>query len=333
MVDIPSVLPSARTDIPNSVYKTTRGKSNAALQELLAVRRSGRPVLVGTTSVESSRAFSDKLTELEIPHELLSADPEAAQREAEVVAQAGRAGAITISTNMAGRGTDILLGGNPAYMARLYLRSALANAAGLPIVEPREGFYPSTVTAETVAAVNRAASRFAASRAAAAGTPPPANEAARAPGELVLLDELLAVAGSSAAVYEGSIEDEAREALDAVAEEFEEALAPEKARVLQAGGLHVIGTNLHDSRRIDGQLRGRAGRQGDPGSTHFFLSLEDRIFRLFGGDKIKGMLDFLRIGEDTPLESGQVRADGAGLGCRRQTARGRSRVVSFQAKQ
>jgi len=107
----------------------------------------------------------------------------------------------------------------------------------------------------------------------------------------------------------------------------------EKARVLQAGGLHVIGTNLHDSRRIDGQLRGRAGRQGDPGSTHFFLSLEDRIFRLFGGDKIKGMLDFLRIGEDTPLESGQVRADGAGLGCRRQTARGRSRVVSFQAKQ
>jgi preprotein translocase subunit SecA len=314
VVDIPSVLPSARTDIPNSVYKTTRGKSNAALQELLAVRRSGRPVLVGTTSVESSRAFSDKLTELEIPHELLSADPLAAQREAEVVAQAGRAGAITISTNMAGRGTDILLGGNPAYMARLYLRSALATAAGLPIVEPRDGFYPSAVTPDTVAAVDRAASRFAASRSAAAaeaaagGKRPPATDAARAREELGVLDELLAVAGSSAAVFENSLEDETREALDGVAEQFEEALATEKARVLQAGGLHVIGTNLHDSRRIDGQLRGRAGRQGDPGSTHFFLSLEDRIFRLFGGDKIKGMLDFLRIGEDTPLESGQVGA-------------------------
>ena len=103
------------------------------------------------------------------------------------------------------------------------------------------------------------------------------------------------MAASSAAVFEESVEDEAREALEAVGEEFAEELAPEKERVLQAGGLHVIGTNLHDSRRIDGQLRGRAGRQGDPGSTHFFLSLEDKIFRLFGADKVKGILDFLRV--------------------------------------
>jgi len=221
-----------------------------------------------------------------------------------VVAQAGREGSVTISTNMAGRGTDILLGGNPAFMARLYLRTAFAAAAGLSgVTPPRDGFFPRAVSEEAEAAVGRAAARFAQSRAAAAADD---DAEGRERAELVALDELLAVAASSAAVFEESVEDEAREALEAVGEEFAEELAPEKERVLQAGGLHVIGTNLHDSRRIDGQLRGRAGRQGDPGSTHFFLSLEDRIFRLFGGDKIKGLLDFMRISEDQPLESGQV---------------------------
>ena len=214
VVDVPPVLPSLRTDIPNSVYKTTRGKSIAALKELLAVRRSGRPVLVGTTSVEASRAFSEKLAELGVPHELLSADPQAAQREAEVVAQAGREGAITISTNMAGRGTDILLGGNPAYMARLYLRSAMAQAANLAIIEPREGFFPAQVSEEAEAMVRQAAARFATSRAeaaaeaAASGRQPLVDEVMRTREELLLLDEVLAVAGSSAAVYENSIEDE-----------------------------------------------------------------------------------------------------------------------------
>mmetsp|Transcript_35050 Transcript_35050/g.104725 ORF Transcript_35050/g.104725 Transcript_35050/m.104725 type:complete len:963 (-) Transcript_35050:195-3083(-) len=304
VVDVPPVLPSLRSDIPDSVFKTTRGKSNAALAELLSLRRSGRPILVGTTSVEASQVFSDKLTELGVKHEVLSAAPEAAQREAEVVAQAGREGSVTISTNMAGRGTDILLGGNPAFMARLYLRTAFAAAAGLSgVTPPRDGFFPRAVSEEAEAAVSRAAARFAQSRAAAAADD---DAEGRERAELAALDELLAVAASSAAVFEESVEDEAREALEAVGEEFAEELAPEKERVLQAGGLHVIGTNLHDSRRIDGQLRGRAGRQGDPGSTHFFLSLEDRIFRLFGGDKIKGLLDFMRISEDQPLESGQV---------------------------
>jgi len=304
VVDVPPVLPSLRSDIPDSVFKTTRGKSNAALAELLSLRRSGRPILVGTTSVEASQVFSDKLTELGVKHEVLSAAPEAAQREAEVVAQAGREGSVTISTNMAGRGTDILLGGNPAFMARLHLRTAFAAAAGLSgVTPPRDGFFPRAVSEEAEAAVGRAAARFAQSRAAAAADD---DAEGHERAELAALDELLAVAASSAAVFEESVEDEAREALEAVGEEFAEELAPEKERVLQAGGLHVIGTNLHDSRRIDGQLRGRAGRQGDPGSTHFFLSLEDRIFRLFGGDKIKGLLDFMRISEDQPLESGQV---------------------------
>ncbi|EOD38359.1 hypothetical protein EMIHUDRAFT_466893 [Emiliania huxleyi CCMP1516] len=319
VVDVPPVLPSLRSDIPDSVFKTTRGKSNAALAELLSLRRSGRPILVGTTSVEASQVFSDKLTELGVKHEVLSAAPEAAQREAEVVAQAGREGSVTISTNMAGRGTDILLGGNPAFMARLYLRTAFAAAAGLSgVTPPRDGFFPRAVSEEAEAAVGRAAARFAQSRAAAAADD---DAEGHERAELAAPDEgcspwhfrggfperrLLAVAASSAAVFEESVEDEAREALEAVGEEFAEELAPEKERVLQAGGLHVIGTNLHDSRRIDGQLRGRAGRQGDPGSTHFFLSLEDRIFRLFGGDKIKGLLDFMRISEDQPLESGQV---------------------------
>jgi preprotein translocase subunit SecA len=120
------------------------------------------------------------------------------------------------------------------------------------------------------------------------------------------LDEKLAVAASAEAMKEGSVEDLAREAFEAVRQAFDEVLTPERQEVAELGGLHVIGTNLHESRRIDDQLRGRSGRQGDPGSTHFFLSLEDRIFRLFGADKVKGVLDFLRVAEDQPLESEKV---------------------------
>jgi len=307
VLSVPPVLPRQRVDLPNAVYKNVKGKSNAALNELMGMHSSGRPVLVGTTSVEASQAFSSKLTTLDVKHEVLNAKPEAMQREAEIIAQAGRKGAVTIATNMAGRGTDILLGGSSSAMARLRVRQALADAAGVAVPATAEGFYPCDISTEAAQWVKDAATAYAAqvqeegAKRAAAG-----EEALSAEEGLVALDELMAVAASAADVIEGSATDLTREGYEAVVEIFDGALASEKEEVLNLGGLHVIGTNLHDSRRIDDQLRGRAGRQGDPGSTHFFLALEDRIFRVFGADKIKGALDFLRVPDDAPLESDTV---------------------------
>ena len=304
VLEVPPVLPPQRFDVPDSVYKTTRGKSKAALAELLSMHRRGRPVLVGTTSVQATEAFADKLTDLGIEHEVLNASPESARREAEIVAQAGRAGKVTIATNMAGRGTDILLGGNPGFMARLYLRSKLG--AALAVEPPKAGFYPCELDEETDALVDAAAAAYAQEAALANVREEGVTEEDARAEALEVLDEMLGTASSAAPIYEGTALDAMRSAFEGIEEAFDAALAEEKEEVMKAGGLHVIGTNLHDSRRIDGQLRGRAGRQGDPGSTHFFLSLEDRIFRLFGGDKVKGLLDFLRISEDQALESDSV---------------------------
>ena len=209
--------------------------------------------------------------------QVLNAKPETAQRESEIIAQAGRKGAVTISTNMAGRGTDILLGGNPSFMAKLWLRQALAAAAGISIPPPADGFYPTEPSAEAKARAQLAIDAFVQSE--------PLGGECGPEQALLGLDAALAAAASNAPIVEGGIEDFAREAFELLVDEFEAVLGPEKEEVMLAGGLHVIGTNLHDSRRIDDQLRGRAGRQGDPGSTQFFLSLEDRVFRLFGGDK------------------------------------------------
>ena len=316
VVAVPPVLPRQRVDLPNAVYKSVKGKSSAALNELMGMHRSGRPVLVGTTSVDASQAFSDKLTALGVKHEVLNAKPESIAREAEIIAQAGRKGAVTIATNMAGRGTDILLGGSPSAMARLRVREALAAAAGIAVPPVSPDFYPCALDEDTLGWIADAAKAY------VADAPPPAAATSSSGSSsssssssalsiandprLQSLDEKLAVAASAAAVEEGSVEDLAREAFEAVRQAFDEVLSPERQEVAELGGLHVIGTNLHESRRIDDQLRGRSGRQGDPGSTHFFLSLEDRIFRLFGADKVKGVLDFLRVAEDQPLESEKV---------------------------
>ena len=312
VLTVPPVLPRQRVDLPNAVYKSVKGKSNAALDELMGMHRSGRPVLVGTTSVEASQAFSDKLRALEVKHEVLNAKPESIQREAEIIGQAGRKGAVTIATNMAGRGTDILLGGSPSAMARLRVREALAAAAAIPVPTVASDFYPCDLNEDSKQWLADAAAQYATEVQVAAIKAATASDAPAPSGEDALaenlrnLDEMLAVASSAVPVIEGSATDLAREAYESIKELFDGALADEKLEVAQLGGLHVIGTNLHDSRRVDDQLRGRSGRQGDPGSTHFFLSLEDRIFRIFGGDKVKGVLDFLRVPEDQEVTSERV---------------------------
>jgi preprotein translocase subunit SecA len=265
------------------------------------------------------------LVEQQIPHNLLNAKPENVEREAEIVAQAGRAGAVTIATNMAGRGTDIILGGNSDYMARLKLREVL-----LPrLVRPEEGHRPPVPLQRSAQA-----NGFAAGQGPAASAKPPSE--ARAIGalypcalsdstdhglgqlahNLVLawgdrqltvldLEDRIAQAAEKAPTDDGAIQ-QLRQAIALVKAEYEQVTKAEEQQVREAGGLHVIGTERHESRRVDNQLRGRAGRQGDPGSTRFFLSLEDNLLRIFGGDRVAGLMNAFRVEEDMPIESGML---------------------------
>ena len=240
IIEIPTNRPIARIDNEDSVYKTENGKYRAVIQQVKACHAKGQPVLVGTVSIEKNELLGKMLTREGIKHNLLNAKNH--EREAEIVAQAGQFGAVTVATNMAGRGTDIMLGGNAEYMAKNDLRKA------------------------------------------------------------GLTDELIAEAT-------GYAETDNQEILDA-RKLFAEKLAQHKAeiageadKVRAAGGLFIIGTERHDSRRIDNQLRGRAGRQGDPGETRFYISLEDDLMRLFGGDRVTGMMERLNIDEDTPIEN------------------------------
>ena len=284
--------------------------------ETAEIHKQGRPVL-WVPPVEKSELLSSLLAEQEIPHNILNAKPENVERESEIVAQAGRAGAVTIATNMAGRGTDIILGGNSDYMARLKLREVLLGR----LVKPEDGHKPP------VPSQRSSADGF------ADGAPPSvpssakslypcslsddtdqalaqlARDLVKAWGDRALtvidLEERIATAAEKAPTDDPQIQS-LREAIARVKIEYDAVVKEEESRVREAGGLHVIGTERHESRRVDNQLRGRAGRQGDPGSTRFFLSLGDNLLRIFGGDRVAGLMNAFRVEEDMPIESGML---------------------------
>ncbi len=240
IIEIPTNRPIARIDNEDSVYKTENGKYRAVIRQVKECHAKGQPVLVGTVSIEKNELLGKMLAREGIKHNLLNAKNH--EKEAEIVAQAGQFGAVTVATNMAGRGTDIMLGGNAEYMAKNDLRKA------------------------------------------------------------GLTDELIAEATGYAETDNQEILDARKLFADKLAQHKAE-IAGEADKVRAVGGLFIIGTERHDSRRIDNQLRGRAGRQGDPGETRFYISLEDDLMRLFGGDRVTSIMERMNIDEDTPIEN------------------------------
>ncbi|XP_050236369.1 protein translocase subunit SecA, chloroplastic [Mercurialis annua] len=300
---VPTNKPMIRKDDSDVVFRATTGKWRAVVVEISRMNKTGRPVLVGTTSVEQSDALSAQLREAGIPHEVLNAKPENVEREAEIVTQSGRFGAVTIATNMAGRGTDIILGGNAEFMARLKLREMLMPR----IVKPAEGIFVSVKKSPSMKTWKVNEKLFPCNL---------SNEMTKLAEEAVQLavkswgqrslTELEAEERLSYCCEKGPAQDEViaklRNAFLQIVTEYKIYTEEERKKVVSAGGLHVVGTERHESRRIDNQLRGRSGRQGDPGSSRFFLSLEDNIFRIFGGDRIQGLMRAFRV-EDLPIES------------------------------
>ena len=321
---VPTNRKISREDWVDQVFKTESAKWRAVAKETVEIHKKGRPVLVGTTSVEKSELLSTLLSEQEVAHNLLNAKPENVEREAEIVAQAGRAGAVTIATNMAGRGTDIILGGNSDYMARLKIKEIFSPR----LVKPEEGhkppiplqrnsesvgfkandnqnskskniqsvslqkIFPVLLTEETEKKLVTLASKL-------------VKEWGDRALSSIELDDYIATAAEKTPTQDKNIE-ELRLAIQLIKKEYEEVLVHEETNVREVGGLHVIGTERHESRRVDNQLRGRAGRQGDLGSTRFFLSLEDNLLRIFGGDRVAGLMNAFRVEEDMPIESGML---------------------------
>jgi len=314
---VPTNRPSRRRDLSDVVYKTERGKWFAVASECAEIHAQGRPVLVGTTSVEKSEILSQLLRELEIPHNLLNAKPENVERESEIVAQAGRKGAVTISTNMAGRGTDIILGGNADYMARLKVREYFMPRIVMPpsddpmmllgLMQDRQGGQGFGQAAPKNWKVSASLFPCEISKEAEKLLRHAVDIAVKTYGERSIpelqAEDMLAIASEKAPTDDPVIQ-ALRNAFNRIREEYEVVTKKEHEEVVELGGLHVIGTERHESRRIDNQLRGRAGRQGDPGSTRFFLSLEDNLLRIFGGDRVASIMNALRVDEDMPIESG-----------------------------
>ena len=282
IVSIPTNKPRARKDLPDSVYKTINGKYNAVIEQVAECHAKGQPVLVGTVSVEKSEALSKLLKKRGIEHNVLNAKQH--EREAEIVAQAGKQGAVTIATNMAGRGTDIMLGGNVTYMAKATLRKELTRQMNADLEVLKDEY------------------EHAKARAKAQGLPiPPAPDTAYEAKVEMLMTECDGHADTQDADILA-----ARKRFDELVAEYEPEVKREAEAVREAGGLFIIGTERHESRRIDNQLRGRAGRQGDPGASRFYLSLEDDLMRLFGGDRVSSLMDTLKIDEDTPIENRMI---------------------------
>ena len=240
VVQVPTNMPMVRKDMNDMVYKSKKGKFTAVVEEIVTRHATGQPILVGTVNVETSEMLSRLIDLRGVPHEILNAKNHA--RESDIIAQAGSVNAVTIATNMAGRGTDILLGGNPDYLARRKMRQdGMADELIMEAVGHNEDAAPEVM--------------------------------------------------------------QAREVYNRYFAEFKKETDAEHERVMALGGLHIIGTERHESRRIDNQLRGRAGRQGDPGSTQFFISMEDDVMRLFGSERIAPMIERLGMGDDQPLEA------------------------------
>ena len=303
---VPTNRVRSRSDWTDQVYKTETAKWRAVALETAEVHKGGRPVLVGTTSVEKSELLSALLAEQDIPHNLLNAKPENVEREAEIVAQAGRAGAVTIATNMAGRGTDIILGGNSDYMARLKLREVL-----LPKLVRPENEHRPIPSAKAAREARSLGSLYpcSLSETTEQGLSTLAKDLVNAWGDrqltLLELEDRIAQAAEKAPSEDPQIQ-ALRDCIAQVKAEYDAMVKQDEQQVREAGGLHVIGTERHESRRVDNQLRGRAGRQGDPGSTRFFLSLEDNLLRIFGGDRVAGLMNAFRVEEDMPIESGML---------------------------
>ncbi|MFM8259708.1 MAG: preprotein translocase subunit SecA [Vulcanococcus sp.] len=296
VIPVPTHRPSQRHDWDDQVFHSETAKWNAVAAEVETLHHEGRPVLVGTTSVDTSQRLSALLSARGIAHKLLNARPELVERESEIVAQAGRRGAVTIATNMAGRGTDIILGGNSEFMARLKVRERLvppllAADAPRPAQPPNDGsFYPCPLTDACGNALELLAKQL-------------ADVWGSQQLSLLDLEERISQAAEKAPSHDPWIL-ELRQRIREVKQEYAAVLQPEAEQVRAAGGLHVIGTERHDSRRVDNQLRGRAGRQGDPGSTRFFLSLDDNLMRIFAGEKLARLMTRLQFDEAMPIESG-----------------------------
>jgi preprotein translocase subunit SecA len=275
---VPTHRKMIRKDLSDLVYKTQYIKWKSIADECLDIHTLGRPILIGTTSVEKSELLSSLLQEYGIPHNLLNAKPENLKREAEIVAQAGRKGAVTIATNMAGRGTDILLGGNSNYMSKSTLKMFLNTLFFSESMKQKLDFQLQNLYKFLTLKI--ASKKI---------EPEEINSYLAIACEKSFTEDPLVI--TLRAVYQILIEN------------YNKQIIVEREEVLSLGGLHVIGTERHESRRIDNQLRGRSGRQGDPGSSRFFLSLEDNLLRIFGGDRIGKLMDSLKVDDDIPIES------------------------------